>query len=130
VTFKNWQISFFILLLLSCTAKNAVSQEKTLSFAQLKKIILDKTDNYLLADVRTNEEYLSGHIPTAVNIPYDTISTNLPATDKEILLIVYCRSGRRSKIAAHALFALGYKNVIDFGGISNWQAGLNQGTDP
>ncbi|MDY5485076.1 MAG: rhodanese-like domain-containing protein, partial [Clostridium sp.] len=84
--------------------------------------IMETEDNYIILDVRTKEEYQEKHIPGAVNIPNETIGTEeipeLPEKDQQIL--VYCRSGNRSKQAAKKLAALGYTNIIEFGGINDW----------
>ena len=88
--------------------------------ATLKKLIAEQREEYVLVDVRTKDEYESGFIPTAINIPYDTIANNLPTEDRSALIVVYCRSGRRSAIAQSALKELGYDNVVDFGGIDRW----------
>ena len=85
---------------------------------------------YLLVDVRTNEEYVSGHIPTAVNIPYDIIGEEPPTPDKAALIIVYCRSGNRSAQAKKTLDSLGYLDVVDFGAIGRWTHVLVEGADP
>ncbi|NCB62807.1 MAG: rhodanese-like domain-containing protein [Clostridia bacterium] len=75
-----------------------------------------------IVDVRTKAEYEEGHVPGAVLIPNESIGSEPPEalTDKEANLLVYCRSGRRSKEAADKLLALGYQNVYDFGGIIDW----------
>lgn len=76
----------------------------------------------VLLDVRTQEEYGEAHIDGAQLIPYDAIEQNadeLPA-DKDASIIVYCRSGRRSAIAAETLIGMGYANVYDLGGIQDW----------
>ena len=89
---------------------------------------LAKKDNFVLLDVRTPEEFAEGHIGGAVLLPYDQVEQKatdiLPVKDKSI--IVYCRSGRRSAIAAESLRGLGYKDVKDFGGISRWQGELER----
>lgn len=83
---------------------------------------MDEEPEVLIVDVRTQEEYSEGHIPGAILIPLDTIDFEppelLPDLDAEIL--VYCRSGRRSRQAADQLIELGYTNVYDFGGIIDW----------
>jgi rhodanese-related sulfurtransferase len=83
---------------------------------------MDTETDYVILDVRTAEEYAEGHIPNAVNLDHEDVpsqaETMLP--DKEALILVYCRSGRRSKIAAEALVELGYTNVKEFGGIIDW----------
>ena len=87
---------------------------------------LNAKENFVLLDVRTQEEFNAGHIPSAILLPYDEINlkaaTVLPEKEKEIVL--YCRSGRRSAIAKKALVELGYKDVEDFGGINRWQGDL------
>ena len=84
--------------------------------------ILETESGRILLDVRTPEEFASGHIPGAVNIPNESIGTQqipeLP--DKAQRILVYCRSGNRSKQASEKLAALGYTNVIEFGGINSW----------
>lgn len=80
------------------------------------------TGNVTIVDVRTPEEYASGHIPGAINIPNEDIGSQQPAelSDLEETLIVYCRTGVRSKQASDKLIAIGYKNVYDMGGIVDW----------
>ncbi len=84
--------------------------------------IMQSETNYIILDVRTAEEFADGHIPGAINIPNETIGTEtieqLP--DKEQLILVYCRSGNRSKQAAEKLVNLGYTNIVEFGGINDW----------
>ena len=72
--------------------------------------------------MRTPEEFADKHIPGAVNIPNETIGTEeIPVLpDKDQLILVYCRSGNRSKQASEKLAALGYTNVVEFGGINSW----------
>jgi rhodanese-related sulfurtransferase len=91
---------------------------------QLKALIEGHNEPYILVDVRTPEEFAGGAIPSAINIPYDTITQNLPTGDKKALIVVYCRSGRRSGIAKESLTKLGYTNIIDFGGINRWTGEL------
>ena len=90
--------------------------------AEDAKKIMDSGEEYVLLDAREQEEYDDGHIPGAILIPYTEIENQaeemLPNKDKQIL--VYCRSGRRSKIAAEALSKLGYTKVKEFGGIIDW----------
>ena len=73
-------------------------------------------------DVRTKAEYDGGHIANAVLVPNETIADTSPPElpDKTATLLIYCRSGRRSRDAAEKLLALGYENVYDFGGINDW----------
>ena len=90
--------------------------------AEEAKERMDKDDKIIILDVRTEEEYREGHIPGAIVIPNETISSEplkeLPDLDQEIL--VYCRSGNRSAQAAKKLIEAGYTQVYDFGGINNW----------
>lgn len=90
--------------------------------AEQAKDIMDSKEDYLILDVRTPEEYEEGHIADAVLIPDYEISKSAKEelTDKEQTILVYCRSGRRSKNAARQLAALGYTNVMEFGGIIDW----------
>ena len=85
-------------------------------------------ENFILLDVRTQEEYDQGHIPTAVLLPYDEVENGAARLlkDKGQEIIVYCRSGRRSAIAMEALQKLGYQQVDDFGGINRWQGALEK----
>lgn len=90
--------------------------------AEEAKEIMDSTEDYILLDVREEDEYAEGHIKDALLMPYGEITeraeNELP--DKEQTILVYCRSGRRSAIAAQTLTELGYTNVKDFGGIIDW----------
>ena len=83
---------------------------------------MDYETDYIILDVRTPEEYEEKHITGAVNLPNETIKTEeitqLP--DKEQLILVYCRSGNRSKQASQKLADLGYTNIVEFGGIKDW----------
>ena len=87
------------------------------------KALMDSESGYIIIDARTQEEYDQGHIPGAILIPEYEIAVRaekeLP--DKDQLILVYCRSGRRSKIAAEELVKLGYTNVKEFGGIIDWK---------
>ena len=76
----------------------------------------------MVVDVRTQEEYDGGHIENAVLVPNESIGSEMPEAlpDKEATLLVYCRSGRRSKDAAQKLLELGYQSVYDFGGVIDW----------
>jgi len=78
--------------------------------------------NYIILDVRRPDEFAEGHIPGAINVPNEDIgSSDIPALpDKSQLILVYCRSGRRSKEAAEKLVKLGYTNIVEFGGILDW----------
>ena len=90
--------------------------------AQEAKEIMDTESNYVILDVRTQEEYDEGHIKDAILIPDYEIADRAESelNDKEQLILVYCRSGRRSKNAAKQLSDMGYTNVKEFGGIIDW----------
>ena len=90
--------------------------------AEQAKTIMDTEKDYIIIDARTEEEFAEGHIKNAILIPEYEIANRaekeLP--DIEQLILVYCRSGRRSKIASEELVKLGYTNVKEFGGIIDW----------
>lgn len=126
---KNKKLIFILLFVIivgagififMSTNSNEIQYVK-ISSSEAKEII-DNDNNVVIVDVRTNDEYATGHIEGAICIPNETISNQvsdlLPDKDQEIL--VYCRSGNRSKQAAFKLIDLGYKNVKDFGGIIDW----------
>jgi len=90
--------------------------------AEEAKQIMDSQEGYIILDVRTQEEYDQVHISGAILIPDTQIKARAEEvlTDKDQLILVYCRSGRRSKLAAEALVELGYTNIKEFGGIIDW----------
>ena len=85
--------------------------------------MMSRETGYIILDVRRPDEFSAGHIPNAINVPNETIGTaeipELP--DKDQLIMVYCRSGRRSKEAGEKLVKLGYTNIVEFGGILDWK---------
>ena len=111
-----------LLLLAGCAAP----AEQDPSYLQISTdeaiAMMGEENNYIILDVRTPEEFADKHIPDAINIPNETIGTEeipeLP--DKEQLILVYCRSGNRSKQASDKLVNLGYTNIVEFGGINDW----------
>ena len=109
------------LLLAGCAAP---AEEITYRQVNMDEAItmMEEESGYIILDVRTPEEFADKHIPGALNIPNETIGTaeipELP--DKDQLILVYCRSGNRSKQASEKLAALGYTNIVEFGGINNW----------
>ena len=115
---------FTMLLLTACGQQNEVTQEAVYMniTAQEAKELMDTQEGYIILDTRTQEEYDQGHIPGAILIPYDEVLEKAEGilTDKNQLILVYCRSGRRSKIAADDLVKLGYTNIREFGGIIDW----------
>ena len=90
--------------------------------AEEAKQIMDTEEGYIILDVRTQEEYDEGHIPGAIVISHEEIAEKAEEVlpDKNQLILVYYRSGRRSKIAAEALVELGYTQIKEFGGIIDW----------
>ena len=112
------------LFLTACGQKNETKQEATYMniTVQEAKNLMATEEGYIILDVRTQEEFDEGHIPGAIVISHEEIEEKAEGvlTDKDQLILVYCRSGRRSKLAAEALVALGYTNIKEFGGIIDW----------
>jgi rhodanese-related sulfurtransferase len=111
------------MLLTGCGQTNQTQEAVYMNItAEEAKQIMDREEGYIILDTRTQAEYDEGHIPGAIVIPHDEITDRaeeeLPQKDQ--LLLVYCRSGRRSKLAAEALVKLGYTNIKEFGGIIDW----------
>ena len=109
------------ILLAGCSAPKETASYRQISMDEAITM-MEEESGYIILDVRTPEEFTDKHIPGAVNIPNETIGTEeipeLP--DKDHLILVYCRSGNRSKQASEKLAALGYTNVVEFGGINSW----------
>ena len=121
-------IGFAVLLCgLTLVVCSKTESKKENTFEQITpaeaKALMDSESDYIILDVRTEEEFNETHIEGAVLIPDYEIGTKADSilTDKEQLILVYCRSGRRSKIAAEKLVKLGYTNVKEFGGIIDWE---------
>ena len=118
-------ILLLFLIIFGMTACGSDS-DKSFTYQQITaeqaKTIMDTEEDYVIIDARTEEEFAEGHIENAILIPEYEIKFRaenvLP--DKEQLILVYCRSGRRSKIASEELVKLGYTNVKEFGGIIDW----------
>ncbi len=114
-----------VVLLAVCTEEVNELSYRQISTETAVEMMADET-NYIILDVRTPEEYAEGHIEDAVNIPNEIIGNNeieeLP--DKSQLIMIYCRSGNRSKQAADKLVKLGYTNIVEFGGINTWTGEL------
>ncbi len=108
-----------LVLLLTACAQAASYEQITQEEA---KQIMDTTKGYILLDTRTQEEYDQSHIPGALLIPHTEIAQRAEEAlpDKDQLILVYCRSGNRSKQASEVLAELGYTNVKEFGGINTW----------
>lgn len=114
---------FSVLLLLSgCSGKESANHSYEQISQQEAKTMMD-TQDVIILDVREQEEYDSGHIPGAVLLPVGTISEETAAAvipEKDSVVLVYCRSGNRSKTASAALAELGYTGIYEFGGINTW----------
>jgi len=113
-----------VLLLTACGQNKENKQEAVYVniTAKQAKEIMDSQEGYIILDTRTQEEYNESHIPGAILIPYDEILEKAESmlNDKNQQILVYCRSGRRSKLAAKDLQKLGYTNIKEFGGIIDW----------
>lgn len=112
-----------VLLLTSCTSiKENKVEYKKISGEEAKQIMDTEKDSIIL-DVRTKEEFNTGYIKNALLIPDTEIEKSAPEklTNKNAKILVYCRSGRRSALAAQKLIEMGYTNVLDFGGIIDWK---------
>ena len=121
---KLYFLLLAVMLLTACGQTKENDQEAAYMniTAEEAKQIMDSEDGYIILDARTQEEYDQGHIPGAIVISHEEIAEKAEEvlTDKDQLILVYCRSGRRSKIAAEALVELGYTNIREFGGIIDW----------
>ena len=111
-----------LLLLSGCAAQ--VQKEQSYRQINMDEAIamMEAESDYIILDVRTPEEFSEKHIPGAINVANETIgSEEIPELpDKDQLILVYCRSGNRSKQASEKLVALGYTNIVEFGGINDW----------
>ena len=118
---KHALILLCITLLSGCAAPQGTAAYQKISAEEAKKM-LDGTAETVLVDVRTRDEFDQGHIPGAILLPNtdirDKAAQELP--DKNAVILVYCRSGNRSKTASQELIAMGYTQVYDFGGIIDW----------
>ena len=104
------------------TSNNQTNTYRQISMDEAVDMMAQET-GYIILDVRRPDEFAAGHIPGAINVANETIGTaaipELP--DKDQLIMVYCRSGRRSKEASEKLVKLGYTNIVEFGGILDWK---------
>ena len=117
-----------LMFLSSCgTPGSSSSGYRQISMDEAVKVMRDEKD-YIILDVRRPDEYAEGHIPGAINVPNEEIGTaeiaELP--DKSQLILVYCRSGRRSKDVSEKLVKLGYTNIVEFGGILDWKGEIEK----
>ena len=118
---KLLSVFLSVILLAGCAAPKEAASYRQISMDEAITM-MEEESGYIILDVRTPEEFADKHIPGAVNVPNETIGAEkipeLP--DKDQLILVYCRSGNRSKQASEKLAALGYTNVVEFGGINSW----------
>jgi len=122
---KQVWVLFLIMMLLTACGQDKENRQEAVYMnitAQQAKEMMDGQEGYIILDTRTQEEYDESHIPGALLIPHDEVKEKAEdeLTDKNQLILVYCRSGRRSKLASEALAELGYTNVKEFGGIIDW----------
>ena len=122
---KKLSLIFMVLLLLTACGQDKENKQEAVYMnitAEQAKEIMDSEGNYIILDTRTQEEYDESRIPGAILIPHDQVKEKAESmlTDKSQLILVYCRSGRRSKLAAEDLVKLGYTNIKEFGGIIDW----------
>lgn len=130
-----------LLVLGGCAGKKAMEKPRAeeaqtsayqkISPEELKQLFKEGTE-FTLVDVRQPEEYEEGHIPSAINVVNEEISNSMPEAlpDKDAVIVVYCRSGRRSKEAADKMVKLGYKDIRDMGGILDWDDATVAGSNP
>ena len=117
-------VVFIMLVMSGCSVSEGTKEEAYVQITMDEAVqMMENESNYIILDVRTEAEYNAGHIPNAICVPNETIVedniTQLP--DKEQRILVYCRSGNRSKQASEKLARFGYTNVYEFGGIIDWQ---------
>jgi len=122
---KKWILLLLAVMLMTGCGQNIDNEQEAVYLnitAEEDKEIMDSEEGYVILDVRTQEEFDQGHIPGAIQISHEEIAEKAEEvlTDKDQMILVYCRSGRRSKIAAEALVELGYTNIREFGGIIDW----------
>ena len=122
---KTWILILLAALFLSACGQDHETKQEAVYMnitAEEAKHIMDTEEGYIILDVRAQDEYDAGHIPGAIVIPNTEIEARAEAElpDKNQQILVYCRSGRRSKLAADALLELGYTNIKEFGGILDW----------
>ena len=118
---KLFSLILVMILLAGCASLKEEASYRQISMDEAITM-MEEASGYVILDVRTPEEFAEKHIPNAINIPNETIGTvdiqELP--DKNQLILVYCRSGNRSKQASQKLADMGYTNVVEFGGINSW----------
>ena len=119
------------LLVLGACGKNKDKKEKVLynqiTMDQAKKMI-KVDDGHVIVDVREQKEYDEGHIPKAINIPSDSIGTEKPSQlpDTDQVILIYCRSGKKSKEVAMKLYKMGYTNIYEFEAFIDWDGEIEK----
>ena len=119
-----------LLSALMFTGCTGTSDNQTNTYRQISMdeavTMMAQESGYIILDGRRPDEFAAGHIPNAINVPNETIGTAeiLELPDKNQLIMVYCRSGRRSKEASEKLVKLGYTNIVEFGGILDWKGDI------
>ena len=118
---KYIPLLLILVLLAGCSVQETTGTYRQVGMQEAIEL-MQSGESYVLLDVRTHEEFLERHIPGAICIPNETISDVPPAElpDKDQLILVYCRSGNRSKQASAKLAAMGYTGIVEFGGINDW----------
>ncbi len=116
------------LLLCGCAAQpSEKASYRQIGMEEAVKMMAEE-ENYIILDVRRADEFAAGHIPGAIHVANESIGTSeIPElADKDQLILVYCRSGRRSKEASQKLADLGYTNIVEFGGILDWTGEIEE----
>ncbi len=123
-------ILFMIAVMTGCRNKEQITYKQISQEEAVE--MMAKDDGHVIVDVRRMDEYIEGHIPGAICIPNENIDQEKPEKlpDTDQIILVYCRSGNRSKQAAEKLAAMGYRNVYEFGGIITWTGETVTGVTP
>ena len=138
---RIWMVLMFVVMLMVSVSgcggaqSSAASEGKEEAMAAFQRVASDEAQrmmaentNYIILDVRTAGEYAGGHIPHAINVPNESITTVPPKElpDKDQMIFVYCRSGARSQQAAQKLANMGYTHIVEMGGINNWHGAIEK----
>ena len=138
---RIWMVLMFVVMLMLSVSgcggaqSSAVSEGKEETMAAFQRVASDEAQrmmaentNYIILDVRTAGEYAGGHIPRAINVPNESITTVPPKElpDKDQMIFVYCRSGARSQQEAQKLANMGYTHIVEMGGINNWHGAIEK----
>ena len=138
---RIWMVLMFVVMLMLSVSgcggaqSSTASEGKEETMAAFRRVASDEAQqmmaentNYIILDVRTAGEYAGGHIPHAINVPNESITTVPPKElpNKDQMIFVYCRSGARSQQAAQKLAAMGYTHIVEMGGINNWHGAIEK----